>query len=281
MSVDNLREATTYREGVLSDPLRMMEVAAPLLHELGLNADYTIDTESYIEEVRSLDPRYRDSRGNARAISRQDVTNRSHLMTDDMMVPAIMHTADNLGILVPAYPFDDFALTAEAVVVTGGTLNALRERTLFGVTAQKEHTFVVGGSRPVTKAELAQLEAEDKDPTAYKTEGDLAVLVAEELDCIPYIPITKNPDNLDVVREFALSRKYGNIALVTTALYVPFTTSDKGVVEAAVPGFAANVYAGPSNPDTVAKRTVDTYRSEIMRTLVGAARWHIENRRRG
>jgi len=281
--IPNMREATYMRQHILGDPRELIRVATPLAFELGVDADYDAEPSLYIEQVRAIDPRYRNTKGEQRSISRQDVAERAHLMTDDLLAPAVMTTAEAMGITTPAYPFDEFSKTVGAALVTGGVLSALRERVTFAKTSGIKIIELVGSDRPVQKAELEQLEQEGHNPADFKTEYDLSVLVATQLGVGMFAPNTINPDNLDVIREYVLGHKaIGRLAVVTTALYVSFTTADAGVVAAASrEPVNISVYAAESDPTKVAARKVDVYRSEIARTLVGAARWHAENKRRG
>ena len=281
--IPHMREATYMKQRVLSDPRELISVAAPLAFELGVDADYDTEPSLYIEQVRAIDPRYRNTKGEQRSISRQDVAERAHLMTDDLLAPAVMTTAEAMGITTPAYPFDEFSKTVNAVLVTGGVLSAMRERVDFAKTSGIRMIDLVGSDRPVQKAELEQLEQEGHNPTDFKSEYELSALVAAQLEVGMFAPNTINPDNLDVIREYVLGHKaIGRLAVVTTALYVPFTKTDSGVVAAALrEPVTIDVYAAESDPTKVAARKVDVYRSEIARTLVGAVRWHAENKRRG
>lgn len=279
--IDFLAEANFMRSNVLDRPEHLLQRGSNLVSMFGVTANYMNDGASYIEQVRSIDPRYRNSKGEERSISRQDVATKAHTMTDDLLVGHVMSTAEDLGILTPAYPFDTFAKSAEVVLVTGGVLNALRSRTIFAKNAGIPVVKLVGSDRAVQAGELKQLESEGKDPSTFKTELDLANLVAEEQNIDVFAPRTTSPDNLDVIKEFVLTNLIENIAVVTTPLYVPFATTDIGTVLSAFKGeVKAQVYAGESDPQIVAKRTVDVYRSEIARTLVGAQRWYAENKRR-
>lgn len=286
------REVEGLRNNVLADPLKVLEIGQGLMTEFGVTADYATEPEQYIREVRMTDPRYINSKGEARNISRQDVNTKAHTMTDDVLTSGVMFTADRLGILTPSYPFDEFATEVDRVVITGGLVGSLRDRTEFAINSIESPDMpivIVGGNRPTQKAEADKLEEEGKNPFAYPTEQELAAFVAEELsekypeqNIINYSIRTSNPQNIDTIRETFLSNpKIGKLALITTALYVPFTTMDAQAVVAELGGSVqARVYAGESNPTAVKSRKVDTYRSEVARTLIGAARWHIAQTQR-
>lgn len=282
MNLEYFRELQT-------EPLEVAEIAQPLMSELGVDITMAEDPEQYIEQVIKTDPRYRNSKGVERSISRQDVQNKAHLMTDDLLVSSVMNTADALGITVPKYPFDEFTKSVDAILVTSGVASAIEERTIFATEDIDEAPiFVVGGNRKSNQSDREYLEARDLDPELYKTEADLANLVVEKYrryssaDINSFKPRTINPDNLDVIREFVLRNpEIGKLAIVTTALYVPFTSADKGTVEAEFGGnLEARVYAGESDPMKVRARTPDVYRSEIAKTLVSFARMHIAQKRR-
>lgn len=282
MNLEYFRELQT-------EPIEVAEIAQPLMSELGVDITMAEDPEQYIEQVRMTDPRYVNSKGEKRSISRQDVQTKAHLMTDDLLVSSVMNTADALGITVKKYPFDEFSKSVDAILVTSGVASTIEERTFFATEDIGEAPiFVVGGNRKTNQSDRVYLEAHDLDPDLYETEADLANLVVEKYRRYSsavinsFKPRTVNPDNLDVIREFVLRNpEIGKLAIVTTALYVPFTSADKGTVVAEFGGnLEARVYAGESEPSKVSARTPDVYRSEIAKTLVSFARMHMAQQRR-
>ena len=278
-----------YRE-LHSQPLAVAEIAQPLMSELGVSVTMDQDTELYMEQVRKTDPRYADSKGEERSISRQDVQTKAHSMTDDLLISSLMNTADSLGLTAKKYLFDEFAQSADAVLVTSGVARAIDERTMFAVKhAEGKPVFVVGGSRKTNISDKEYLEARDLDPDYYESESDIAKLVADKYrrfshnEINTFEPRTRKPDNLDVIREFVLRNPaVGRLAIVTTALYVPFTSGDIGAVDAEFGAdIEARAYADESMPSKVRARKPDVYRSEVAKTLVSFARMHKAQSRRG
>lgn len=272
-------------------PEHAVAIAGPLLAQLGVVTSLQDNPNQFILEVQMTDPRYVDNKGNKRAISRQDVQNRAHTMTPDELVGEVLSVADYLGVRHAAYPFDMSGLESDAVLVTGGVLTALEDRADFAVgSVQNKPIYIVGGNRLLSDPELARIEEKyAKNPKDYKTEADAANLVAEEVrektgeEVLPFSPRTIKPDNYETIREFLLRHPdISRLAVITTALYVPFTSYDGLSVakELGIKTSDVSVYAGESKPEAVAKRTVDTYRSEVMKTLVSAARAYQAKQRR-
>ncbi len=283
MSLDRLR-------AIHANPLQAERIAQPFTFETGVEASMARDPNAYIDQVRMIDPRYASSTGEKRNISRQQAQT-GHLAMSELLIPALMNTCDELGITEPEYPFEhnaEFDIELDAILVTGGALTAYDDRISFAYEGPEVDTFIVGGTRPLEVSEIEALVAEGFKRDDFKTESDIATLRAEQQwasslrDILPFIPRTFNPDNRDVIREFILRLPaIKRIGVVTTALYVPFTSYDAGAVSAEFDGAVdLSVYAGASDPAKVAKRNQNTYRSELARTLVGAARMYQEQERR-
>ena len=269
------------------NPLEAYEAARALTETFGVEASMADNPALYREQIRPLNPRYRDSRGDSRNISRQQLQDRAHPVTNELYANAVMGVCERLGLLETTHPFDEFAeCCVDAIVVTGGVYSALKQRTAFAMT-DKERTpiYIIGGSRIADQNEIDALEEDGLRRDTHVQESDLArAVVSSYYDSDRHIyvfePRHTRPDNLIALREFAITHpRIQAIAAVTTALYVPFTSYDGEVVRQEY-GTEIQVYAGESTPEAVAKRTLNIYQSEMVKTLDSAARLQEELLRR-
>ena len=276
-SIERLRQ-------IHANPIEIENIAFPFTHEMGVEARLVDDPQAYIDQVRMIDPRYASSTGDKRNLSRQQAQS-GHLAMDELLIPALMNICDALGITEPEYPLNP-DVELDAIIVTGGVLTAYYDRVDFALTGPNVEIFVAGGSRPISEAEEKVLELKGIKPNSYFYESDLAKIICEEKTTKektlkPFVSRTVDPDNRDVIREFALTHPgVKKLGVITTALYVPFTATDGGAVEAELENIRATAFAGASAPEKVALRNQNTYRSELARTLAGAARMHQEQLRR-
>ena len=273
--------------GLFLNPLQAEQISRPLIHELGVEVHMSDDPDLFIQQVKRVDPRYVDSRGEPRNISRYDVTNKAHLMTSGALAVAVFVTAEQLGMQEESYPFDEFAEDADAVLVTGGQFGAYETRTNFAANGPAARIFVAGGGRELAKPDFDAMAKRGIPANELKLESDAAKLFASDLrqrgiKSEAFIPSASKPDNFIMLHEFALLHpEVKKLAVVTTGHYVTFTSYDIGAVRAILGNlFNARAYAGISDPEAVKKRTPDTYRTEIAKTLASGARMYKEQTRR-
>jgi len=282
--------AENIKSTVLSSPEAMLAAVDPLLDLMEIDADPIDEPMLFMHQIQMNDPRHTSSRGEKRELTRQQVTS-GHSFTDEALIQPIYDAADALGIRgIDEYPYDQAARDAGVIAVTGGRYNAMKDRVDHANAGRTVWTpaaklYVVGSDASLDPTDIEQIRTEvpTLDPK-IETDAAFAIQLQKKL---PYthlfVPRAHKADNRDVLREVALSvgEEVTRILVETTAIYVPFTTADAGAVaeELSQPGLFA-VYGAPSNPEAVAKRQINTYRSEVMRTIIGAARWNLEKRRR-
>jgi hypothetical protein len=277
----------------LRDPAYAFEVGASFADSVGLGDLNPLESpQAYAEAMHRINPR--TAKGLVRYQLEED-TQQYPVETEAM----IMETVENLGILQPEYPFPDEA-DYEAVLVCGGARNAIPDRGRYAVEGYKSgmntRSILVAG------AVYRHLKDDEKAAVAEwapqaETERDLAdytreILVNENRDLFNGLSrrvlksmgiYAAEADQRDVITEVILGEEGlggvpDKLAVVTTALYVPFKTHDSLSV---AKRYDVTVYlvGVPSRPEIVASRTPKTYISEIARTLKAAAHHHATNKR--
>ena len=271
------------------NPLEVLELAQQLMTKLGVEASPQTDPNGYIEQLSKIDPRSQlqeEAQANDQDLeeqqkekmSRQAMQARVQGGAPIKLASLVMSTADDLGLTIEKYPFDDFAQGVDAILVTSGAASAIKDRTDFAVDEGPDvPIYISGGPRSSTKYDAPFLISEGQDPEDFNTQADIATFVAERHDdervqaSISRIEVA---DNYDVIREFATKHpEIASFALATTGLYVPSVTAIKGSIISEFRGsIEARVYADSSDPAKVAARSPEIYLSEVIKTAVDNVR---------
>jgi hypothetical protein len=207
-------------------------------------------------------------------------------------VSLITSTSDSLGINQEQYDFTPGA-EYDSVLIAGGARNAMLDRGEFAAQAlangviSAKRVAIIADPRVLPEAERKAIEdwAPGAETGYHMAEATARKMLADhpELDRkldILYLQSLK-PDQRAAVNEAILRegvKAGGRIAVATTALYVPFKTH-KSLAVARPLGVGVDVVGVASRPEVVARRTPDTYFSEITQTLTSAAQHRTATRR--
>ncbi|HSX16689.1 MAG TPA: hypothetical protein VLH86_01150 [Patescibacteria group bacterium] len=267
----------------LQDPDFTFQAGAPFAERFGVTADPLTQPLAYEEAMYALNPR------TAKGMLRLELEEATTEWTPED--EALIHqTSEDLGIKEPEYPFE-LGREYDLMIIAGGARNALIDRGLYGAKAlesgliEVKKTVVIGEPRRidekrerpaigdwvpphVTTAFGMATAAVDRMRAEYPDvygESD-AALSALHLQ-------SRKPDQRAAVNEAILRegvRAGGRIAVVTTALYVPFKIHKSRAIGTPL-GVEVDVVGVPSRQSVIDARTPDTYFSEITQTQMSAA----------
>lgn len=273
----------------LCDPAYAFEAGQAFAERLGVYYDPLEQPQAYDEAMLAANPR------TAKQMLRYELE-RSTTEWSAEDVALIDRTAVDLGIKTEEYPFTPGA-EYDLVIVAGGARNAMPDRAEYLAQAQKsgliavKRVVVIGDPRDIPEGEQRFVATwapgikkgfDMATATVAKMRRDHAELYGEQDDRLDVLTLqTAKPDQRSAVTEAILREGVhatGRIAVVTTALYVPFKTH-KSLAAARPLGVHVDVIGAPSRPEVIAARTVDTYFSENAQTLMSAAQ-HLAATRR-
>ncbi len=267
-----------------ADPVDYAAALGPYVYKLGVDADIQREPNQYLEQVRAIDPRFLDESGLPRvnSLSRQELAARDG--ENSQIDPILAWHARLVGVMDGNYRFDDMHSQADAVLVTGGVMSAIRDRTQFAMGSDVDVPIYVSGSpRKHNDTEAEQLRALGLTPEDHPTESELAQLVLTTLQAesgsderLRLFPANAK-FNAAMIQKFLEEHPaLRKLSVITTDHYVPFTAMDAGrAITELGRGAEARVYADLPDPEKQKARTNKIYLTEITRSLRGAANWVI------
>jgi hypothetical protein len=282
----------------LTDPTYAFETGSVFVHSLGIEFDPVDQPDAYAEALRKDDPRTAENLIRYQLEkSTQKLSPEAQAVLDDTVLA--------LGMLEPVYPLPPEGRYGTMVVI-GGARDALLDRSMFAansiVQGVATNNLLLAGDPG------RRLNDEEKDVTRQwapiaQTEYDLARAATQRIrDEYPKVfggmhgvslaafkLHTIKPDQRDVINEVILRAEalaaatisdVGKLAVVTTAIYVPFKTHDT-LSATKRHGIAVDIAGVASRPEVIARRTPATYVTDTLRTLVAAAHHQATIRRLG
>lgn len=273
----------------LQDPGFAFEVGQPFAERFGVHFDPMDQPLAYDEAMLGVNPR------TAKQMLRYELEKATTEWSpeDEELIHG---TAEGLGVKTPEYPFAPGA-EYDLLIVAGGARDAMPDRAEYAARAQEsgliavKKTVVIGDPRELPEGErnhVAPWAPNIKQgfgmatATVAKLRRDHPELYGEQNDKLDVLHLqTAKPDQRAAVHEAILRegiRAGGRIAVVTSALYVPFKTH-KSLAVARQLGVQVDVAGVPSRQDVVARRTTDTYLSENAQTLMSAAQHRAATKR--
>lgn len=273
----------------LQDPAYAFEQGQAFAERFGVTANPMEQPQAYDEAMLAVNPR------TAKQLLRYQLEEATTEWSPEDAA-LIDGTAVNLGVKTDEYPFAP-GTEYDLAIVAGGARDAMPDRGEYLAQAQEsgliavKKVVVVGDPRNLPEAERKHVEPWAPGiqqgygmatATVAKMRRDHPELYGEQNDKLDVLHLqTAMPDQRAAVNEAILRegiRAGGRIAVVTSALYVPFKTH-KSLAVARPLGVAVDVAGAPSRPAVVARRTPDTYFSENAQTLMSAAQHRAATKR--
>jgi hypothetical protein len=273
----------------LQDPAYAFEVGAPFAARFGVNVDPMAQPQAYDENMYALNPR------TAKQSLRFELEGAGTAWTeeDEELVHA---TAEGLGTKEPEYSFPEGA-EYDVLLIAGGARNAVPDRAEFAAQAlasgliRAKKVLVAGDGRRIGDKER---QATDTWAPGLQTAFDMADAATDKLrrdhpglfgdggiELEAFHLQTERPDQRAAVNELILRegvRRGGRLAVVTTALYVPFKTHKTLAISEQL-GVEADVVGTPSRQAVIDARTTDTYFENSAQTLMSAAQHRAATKR--
>lgn len=273
----------------LQDPTFAFEKGAVFAERFGITYDPLREPQAYDEAMLALNPR------TAKQLLRFELEAAETVW--DSADDALVHrTAEELGIKEREYGFTN-GEAYDLLVVAGGARDAMPDRATFAAQAlagghiAAKKTVVVGDPRGIPEKEQAYVAGWAPgittgygmaNATVQKLRTDYPEVFGENDEQLAALHLqTAKPDQRAAVNEVILRegiKRGGRIAVATSALYVPFKTHKSQAVGTPL-GVAVDVVGVASRPEVVARRTTDTYFSEVTQTLMSAAQHRAATRR--
>ena len=248
--------------------------------------------------TNEMDPRYnRDGTGERVRLERFDVQAEDTGWMDDER-KMFLEVAEAMGLTIPEYPFDQ-EFPIDTLLVTGGAAHEMHRR----VRWTQQHgpnsarLWLAGCRRPLRANEVDYINdlkhgTSGMYRTGQATEADAAFAIAmHEASLRDYVGrniktlslLAERPDNLDAIRQaiYLGGSLLKGLGVVTTQLYVPFTSADAHTASLEFGGRVdIGVYAGPSTQEKIDARSTRVWFSEIMKTIASNLRHYKEQQRR-